>query len=55
MTRRSVVSVPSDGIAHVLMTAAVPLAFGPWSAVVSMRGRPERLLLHGGAPGTVGG
>jgi hypothetical protein len=55
VTRRGVVSVPSDGIAHVLMTAAVPRAFGPWSAVVSMRGRPERLLLHGGALGTVGG
>ena len=55
VTRRSVVSVPSDGTAHVVLAAPVPRAFGPWSAEVSLPGRPERLLLHGDAPGGFGG
>ncbi len=51
VTRRSLVSVPSGGTAHVVLTAPVPRALGPWSAEVSLPGRPERLLLHGDAPG----
>ena len=47
-TRRRVMSVDSGEDARLLLNAPLPRGTGPWTATVTLPGRDERLLLHGG-------
>jgi hypothetical protein len=51
VTRATLVDVPRDGEVPVTLEAPVPRGDRPWVAVVSLTGRPERLLLHGPVAG----